>query len=152
MRVSGGSAAFPYALRGIKSIYYVLNGIDYYYLCIIIYFRDAYFNSIHNMKQKINETIRARRLALGLSQIEAARRSGIQQRQVSLFERGGDVTLSTLLKLAQALDVELMPVPREDTAKLESLLKAKRGPAPSASSPSLLDRYQVKDDAEQSNG
>ena len=104
------------------------------------------------MKPSIRETIRARRLALGLSQIEAARRSGIQQRQVSLFERGGDVTLSTLLKLTQALDMELVPVPREDTAKLESLLKAKRGPAPSASPPSLLDRYQVKDDEEQSNG
>ena len=104
------------------------------------------------MKPKIHESIRARRLALGLSQIEAARRSGIQQRQVSIFERGGDVTLSTLLKLAQALDVELFPVPREDTAKVEFLLKAKRGPAPSAPSPSLLDRYQVKDDEEQSNG
>ena len=108
------------------------------------------------MKPSLHETIRARRLALGLSQIEAARRSGIQQRQVSLFERGGDVTLSTLLKLAQALDVELIPVPREDTGKVESFLKAKRGPAPSvsapASSPSLLDRYQVKDDEEQSNG
>ena len=104
------------------------------------------------MKLSFHETIRARRLALGLSQAEAARRSGIQQRQVSTFERGGDVTLSTLLKLAQALDVELMPVPREDTAKLESLLKAKRAPVPSASPPSLLDRYQVKDDAEPSNG
>jgi transcriptional regulator with XRE-family HTH domain len=91
-------------------------------------------------------------LALGLSQIEAARRSGIQQRQVSVFERGGDVMLSTLVKLAQALNMELVPVPREDTAKLESLLKAKRGPAPSAPTPSLLDRYQVKDDEEQSNG
>ena len=89
---------------------------------------------------------------MGLSQIEVARRSGIQQRQVSLFERGGDVTLSTLLKLAQALDVELMPVPREDTAKVESLLKTKREPPPSAAPPSLLDRYRVKDDEEQSNG
>ena len=89
---------------------------------------------------------------MGLSQVQAARRSGIQQRQVSLFERGGDVTLSTLLKLAQALDVELLSVPREDTAKLESFLKAKRGPAPSATPPSLLDRYQVTDDAEPSNG
>ena len=107
------------------------------------------------MKPSVHETIRARRLALGLSQIEAARRGGIQQRQVSTFERGGDVTLSTLLKLAQALDVELIPVPREDAAKVEWLLKAKRA-APSvsapASPPSLLDRYQVKDDAEQSNG
>ena len=104
------------------------------------------------MKLALHEKFRARRLALGLSQAEAARRSGIQQRQVSTFERGGDVTLSTLLKLTQALDVELIPVPREDTAKLESLLKAKREPAPSASSPSLLDRYQVKDDEEPSNG
>lgn len=101
------------------------------------------------MKPGLHETIRARRLALGLSQVEAARRSGIQQRQVSTFERGGDVTLSTLLKLAQALDVELLPVPREDAAKVESLLKAERGPAPSAPSPSLLDRYQVKDDEQQ---
>ena len=104
------------------------------------------------MKLKIHESIRARRLALGLSQVEAARRSGIQQRQVSTFERGGDVTLSTLLKLAQALDVELMSVPREDTSKVESLLKTKREPAPSAAPPSLLDRYQVKEDEEQSNG
>ena len=108
------------------------------------------------MKLSLHETIRARRLALGLSQIKAARRSGIQQRQVSTFERGGDVTLSTLLKLAQALDVELLPVPREDMGKVESLLKAKRGATPSAppptSSPSLLDRYQVKDDEEKSNG
>lgn len=104
------------------------------------------------MKSKLHEAIRARRLALGLSQAEAARRSGIQQRQVSTFERGGDVTLSTLLKLAQALDVELLPLPREDTAKVESLLKTKRAPAPSAAPPSLLDRYQVKDDEEPSNG
>ena len=103
------------------------------------------------MKLKIHETIRARRLALGLSQVEAARRSGIQQRQVSTFERGGDVTLSTLLKLAQALDVELMSSPREDRSKVESLLKTKREPAPSAAPPSLLDRYQVKEDEEQSN-
>jgi transcriptional regulator with XRE-family HTH domain len=104
------------------------------------------------MKQRINQAIRARRLELGLSQIEAARRSGIQQRQVSLFERGGDVTLSTLLKLAQALDMELVPVPREDAARLESLINAKRESILSIKSPSLLERYQVKDDGEQSNG
>ena len=104
------------------------------------------------MKPKIHETIRARRLALGLSQIEVARRSGIQQRQVSHFERGGDVTLSTLLKLAQALDMELVPVPREDAAKVESLLMLKREPAFSTKPLSLLERYQVKDDEEPSNG
>jgi transcriptional regulator with XRE-family HTH domain len=104
------------------------------------------------MTIKINDAIRARRLALGLSQTEAARRSGIQQRQVSHFERGGDVTLSTLLKLTQALDIDLVSVPREDAAKVESLLKAKREPAPSISSPSLLERYQVIDGEEQPDG
>jgi transcriptional regulator with XRE-family HTH domain len=104
------------------------------------------------MKIKLHETIRARRLALGLSQSEVARRSGIQQRQVSIFERGGDVTLSTLLKLAQALDLELLPIPREVRAKLESLLNAKKVPAPSASPLSLLEHYQVKDNEEPSNG
>jgi len=109
------------------------------------------------MKPKIHETFRARRHILGLSQVEAARRSGIQQRQVSLFERGGDVTLSTLLKLAQALDVELLPVPREDAARVESLLITKREQALTTKAPSLLERYQVRDeeqqdDAEQSNG
>ena len=104
------------------------------------------------MKPSLHEIIRARRLALGLSQVEAARRSGIQQRQVSIFERGGDVTLSTFLKLAQALDLQLIPVPREDTAKVEALLKAKSEPALTTKVPSLLDRYQVKDDEEPSNG
>jgi transcriptional regulator with XRE-family HTH domain len=104
------------------------------------------------MKTKLHELIRARRLALGLSQAEVARRSGIQQRQVSLFEGGGDVTLSTLTKLAQALDVELMPVPRQETTRVEKLLKAERAPAAPPASPSLLDRYQVKDDEEPSNG
>ena len=104
------------------------------------------------MDQKIRGRIRVRRLALGLSQIEVARRSGVQQRQVSLFERGGEVTLSTFLKLAQALNMELMPVPREDASKVESFLNAKREPALSLQPPSLLERYQVKDDEEPSNG
>jgi transcriptional regulator with XRE-family HTH domain len=106
------------------------------------------------MKPKIHEAMRARRLGLGLSQSEAARRAGIQQRQVSLFERGGDVTLSTLLKLAQALDMEVLPVPREHASSLESLLQPRRAPAPApaVSSPTLLDRYRVPDDEAQSNG
>lgn len=104
------------------------------------------------METRLHELIRARRLALGLSQTEVARRAGIQQRQVSLFEHGRDVTLSTLTKLAQALDVELLPIPREDSTRVETLLRNKPAPATSASSPSLLDRYQVKDDEEQSNG
>jgi transcriptional regulator with XRE-family HTH domain len=104
------------------------------------------------MKTKLHDLIRARRLALGLSQVEVARRGGIQQRQVSLLERGGDVTLSTLSKLAQALDVELMPVPRQAITRVENLLEVEPAPAARPSSLSLLDRYQVRDDEEPSNG
>lgn len=104
------------------------------------------------MNQVIYEAIRVRRLTLGLSQVATARRGGIQQRQVSRFEHGGDITLSTFSKLAQALDMELVPVPREDAAKLESLLKTKPEPAFPAQPISLLERYQVKDDEEPSNG
>ena len=104
------------------------------------------------MKTKLHNLIRARRLALGLSQVEVARRGGIQQRQVSNFERGGDITLSTLTKLAQALDVELIPIPRQDITKLETLIKVEHPRAASTSSPSLLDRYQVTDDEEHSDG
>lgn len=101
------------------------------------------------MKPTLHEALRARRSELGLSQAEVARRSGIQQRQVSLFERGGDVTLSTLQKLVKALDIVLLPLPREEAAKFENL-KAENKPAPSARS--LLERYRVEDDADESNG
>lgn len=104
------------------------------------------------MKPTIHHTMRARRLGLGLTQREAARRAGIQQRQVSLFERGGDVTLSTLLKLALALDMEVVPLSREDIPRFEALLQTRRAPAPTVPPPSLLDRYRVNDDEAQSNG
>ena len=104
------------------------------------------------MKSKIHAAIRARRLAQELSQAEIARRSGLQQRQVSLVERGGDVMLSTLLKLGQALDLELLAVPREDTSRVESLLNARHEPGATAPASSLLERYRVKDDEEKSDG
>ena len=95
----------------------------------------------------IHEAIRKRRTSLGLSQAEVARRSGMQQRQVSVFERGGDVTLSTLKRLAQALDMELLAVQRSELANVTARLGATQEPASSLPAPSLLDRYQVSDDA-----
>lgn len=106
------------------------------------------------MQTGLHQAFRVRRLGLGLSQAEAAQRAGIQQKQVSLFERGGDITLSTLVKLVQALDLELLPIPRTAATKVEALLTAERRHAPAVpgSPPSLLERYQVKDDQESSNG
>ena len=108
------------------------------------------------MHSTVHNIFRERRLALGLPQSEVAHRAGVQQRQVSMFERGGDVTLSTLQKLSLALDVYLMPVPREAAAKIAALLKAELvskptrrtaplTPPPAALRGSLLERYQVVD-------
>ena len=104
------------------------------------------------MIPRINSQFRARRTALGLTQADVARRGGLQQRQVSVFEQGGEVTLSTLLKLAQALDLELLPVPRELGAQLETLLRAKPAAASATIPMSLLDRYRVIDEVGPSNG
>ena len=103
------------------------------------------------MDSEIIQAFRARRKALGLTQRETARRSGIKQYLVSRFESGQDLRLSTLLKLAQALDLELLPVPRENAAKVQSLLQVKREPPLSPKLPSLLERYHVKDDEGASN-
>jgi transcriptional regulator with XRE-family HTH domain len=100
------------------------------------------------MQLSLHDIFKARRRALGLSQAEVARRGGIQQRQVSLFERGGDVTLSTLTKLAQAIDLDLFAVPRETAASVAAVLSGTGAPSTgqTAPAPSLLERYQVKDD------
>ena len=89
---------------------------------------------------------------MGLTQADVARRGGLQQRQVSVFEQGGEVTLSTLLKLAVALDLELLPVPRELGAQIETLLRAKPAATAATTPMSLLDRYRVIDEVGPSNG
>lgn len=104
------------------------------------------------MNHDIATDFRTRRRAKGLSQADVARRSGTQQRQVSLFERGGDITLCTLIKFAQALDIELIPVPREYAANIETLLTGKPEPEISSKAASLLERYQVNDDEAPSHG
>jgi transcriptional regulator with XRE-family HTH domain len=104
------------------------------------------------MNSAIVQAFRARRKALELTQREIAHRSGIKPYLVSRFESGQDLRLSTLLKLALALDLELLPIPREDAAKVLSLLQAKREPPSSPNPPSLLERYHVKDDEGASNG
>ena len=54
------------------------------------------------------ELVKSRRLALGLSQDELAQAAGIDSSAVTKFEQGGDIgeiSVSTLLALAGALDV-----------------------------------------------
>ena len=52
------------------------------------------------------------RLRKKLSQAELAKLANVEQSQISRFENGGDLTLSTLLDISRALDLELVLVPK----------------------------------------
>lgn len=57
--------------------------------------------------QVVARNVRAARLALDISQEEAAHRGGIAARQWQRVESGDPITLRTLLIVATALDVEV---------------------------------------------
>jgi ribosome-binding protein aMBF1 (putative translation factor) len=57
----------------------------------------------------IGQTIRERRLALGLSQVELATRAGMTQPALSRLEAGGVVpTIPLLERISMALDADLI--------------------------------------------
>jgi len=55
------------------------------------------------MQQKIAQKVRAKRLALDLSQLSLAEKSGVSYGVLKKFERTGQISLESLLKLALAL-------------------------------------------------
>jgi transcriptional regulator with XRE-family HTH domain len=60
----------------------------------------------HELHAIFRRNMKARREELGLSQLELARITGIQQPQLSELERGGtNPTLATLARIAEALDL-----------------------------------------------
>ncbi len=70
---------------------------------------------------QIGEIIKARRKALGLTQVELAQRVRISQGSLSLIERGNTQSLSgsTLIGLASALRIEPTLLARSTEANLE---------------------------------
>ena len=65
----------------------------------------------------IGQEVRTRRLALGLSQSEVARRAHMTQPALSRLEAGGSVpTIRVLARLAEALDAELTVAITADAA------------------------------------
>ena len=57
---------------------------------------------------ELGKAVRERRLELGLTQVELARRSGMTQSQLSRLEAGGtEPTIRVLDRLAKALDASL---------------------------------------------
>lgn len=74
--------------------------------------------------RKVGESIKAARRKLGLAQRPFAQRAGLGQNLVVRAEKNEDVRLSTLEKLAQAGELELMLVPRELAPAVRSLMIA----------------------------
>lgn len=70
-------------------------------------FQEAYEEA--RRAYELGKAVRERRLALGLSQVELARRAGMTQPALSRLEAGGSTpTIGLLERLAQALDADLV--------------------------------------------
>lgn len=61
-------------------------------------------NTAADVREAIRLAARSRRIALSLTQADLAARSGVPLGTLKRFERMGEVSLSTLLALAEALD------------------------------------------------
>ncbi|MBS0968763.1 helix-turn-helix domain-containing protein [Chimaeribacter arupi] len=57
--------------------------------------------------------LKQRRQALALNQHDMLMKIGMSQQQYQRIEAGGDVRLSTLLRVLEGMDLELQLVPRE---------------------------------------
>ena len=93
--------------------------------------------------QTIITALKQARTGAGLSQRALSARTGLLQSHISRIESGkSDVTLSTLLDLARALDLELMLVPRKLIPAVENITRSKDDAVPSTPPPA----YQLDDD------
>jgi|GEM_PF-2970331 len=70
----------------------------------------------------IGATIRAARLAAGLSQSELATRAGVTQASISLVEGGADLRVSRLQQIAGALDLVPTLLPRKVLGLVEGVV------------------------------
>ncbi|PLR41135.1 transcriptional regulator [Chimaeribacter californicus] len=62
--------------------------------------------------------LKQRRQALALNQHDMLMKIGMTQQQYQRIEAGGDVRLSTLLRVLEGMDLELQLVPRERASQL----------------------------------
>ncbi len=61
-----------------------------------------------DLQAAFDESVRARRVRAGISQVELGRRAGIPQTEISQIELGRiNLTLKTMSRLAEALDGEV---------------------------------------------
>ena len=77
-------------------------------------------DTVPDLREAFRLAARNRRIALGLTQADLAARSGVPLGTLKRFERLGEVSLSSLLALAEALDAlegfhGLFPLPEART-------------------------------------
>lgn len=54
--------------------------------------------------------VRAARTARGITQVQAAREAKISRKQLALFEKGGNISVKFLLRLARYLELDTLPL------------------------------------------
>lgn len=78
----------------------------------------------------ITERLRAARLDKGISQTELSKLSGVPQAQISRIEANAvDLRLSSLVAMANALDVALVLAPRKALPAVRSIIRQTTGKA-----------------------
>lgn len=75
--------------------------------------------------EDIASILRERRRAMNLTQKDMLMKIGMSQQQYQRIESGGDARLSTLLRVLEGMDLELMLVPKDRAIQLQSLLDSK---------------------------
>ncbi|GAB2945432.1 transcriptional regulator [Hafnia psychrotolerans] len=70
----------------------------------------------------VTEFLKRRRQQLNLNQKDMLMKVGMSQQQYQRIEAGGDLRLSTLLRVLEGMDLELVLVPRQKVAQVEELL------------------------------
>lgn len=84
----------------------------------------------HEVLQKLKERAKAKRLSLDLSQRTLSEKSGVSYGVIKKFERTGQISLESLLKLALPLDAlkdfqgVFAPKPPEEFRILDELIRS----------------------------
>lgn len=73
---------------------------------------------------EISQSLCERRESLSLSQKDMLMKIGMSQQQYQRIEAGGDTRLSTLLRVLEGMDLELMLVPRDQMGEVKNLIDA----------------------------
>ena len=72
--------------------------------------------------KELSEHLRQRRRAMGLNQQDMLMRIGMSQQQYQRIESGGDLRVTTLLRILDGMGLEFLLVPREERQAVERYL------------------------------